>query len=106
MEAAHTTDRSRTLKKKSYIPEIAFTHAKYQSRCMICGNMIAKRSLIVLVVDASRMPYKSSTRARWSHPDCVARVAREHSQLALALAQRAYTKRNAKRNKNTRPDGS
>jgi hypothetical protein len=76
---------------------IAFHHAQYATRCMVCGAAITKGSLIATPVSIEEWQLPRKSKGRWCHPPCLKNGLPRHIEEQRQLKVRGWRRRQRKR---------
>lgn len=81
---------------------IAYSKAKYTTRCMVCGVQIEKGSVIATPTEDRKVIRNAQTKARWAHPSCLTDALRVAGAVSAMPAGRGFRERAKRRRANTR----
>jgi hypothetical protein len=76
---------------------LAYQHSRYATRCMICGTLIKRGTLICTPVDGNLVDIQKKSKARWAHPTCMKKALNERLQVSKQVSKDAYANRKARK---------
>jgi predicted nucleic acid-binding Zn ribbon protein len=85
--------------EKKKLDVLAYQHSRYATRCMVCGTLIKRGTLICTPADGNLVSIERKSKARWAHPACMKRAINERLQITKQVSKDAYASRKARKAK-------